>query len=77
MVIADGQPVILVLRAPDTVDEGRLAGALPPFGHLYGLPVCVDARLAEDETIHFNGGAHTYTSAWHTAISRDWCSRGW
>jgi Ala-tRNA(Pro) deacylase len=33
-------------------------GAEPPFGHLYGLPTWVDASLAEDEFITFNGGSH-------------------
>ena len=36
-------------------------GAMPPFGNLYGLPVCVDTALAEDETIVFNAGTHTDT----------------
>jgi Ala-tRNA(Pro) deacylase len=33
-------------------------GAEPPFGDLYGLPVWVDASLAEDPSIVFNGGTH-------------------
>jgi len=33
-------------------------GAEPPFGELYGLPVWVDASLAEDASIVFNGGTH-------------------
>ena len=36
-------------------------GAMPPFGNLYGLPVCVDKALAEDETIVFPAGTHTDT----------------
>jgi Ala-tRNA(Pro) deacylase len=36
-------------------------GAMPPFGNLYGLPVYVDAALAEDETIVFQAGTHTDT----------------
>jgi Ala-tRNA(Pro) deacylase len=36
-------------------------GAMPPFGNLYGLPVYVDATLAEDETIYFQAGTHTDT----------------
>jgi Ala-tRNA(Pro) deacylase len=35
------------------------AGAMPPFGNLYGLAVYVDERLAEDESIVFNAGTHT------------------
>jgi Ala-tRNA(Pro) deacylase len=34
-------------------------GAMPPFGHLYSLPVYVDERLTEDESIVFNAGTHT------------------
>ena len=55
--------------------EGRLAheeefentfpdcevGAMPPFGNLYEVPVCVEAALAEDETIVFRAGTHTDT----------------
>jgi Ala-tRNA(Pro) deacylase len=36
-------------------------GAMPPFGNLYGLTICVDQALAEDETIVFNAGTHTDT----------------
>jgi Ala-tRNA(Pro) deacylase len=33
-------------------------GAMPPFGPLFGLPVYVDNRLAEQDEIEFNGGTH-------------------
>jgi Ala-tRNA(Pro) deacylase len=33
-------------------------GAMPPFGNLYGLPVCVDNSLARDKEIAFNAGSH-------------------
>src|SRR5215217_5164100 len=36
-------------------------GAMPPFGNLYGVPVCVDRTLANDETIVFRAGTHTDT----------------
>ena len=36
-------------------------GAMPPFGNLYDVPVCVDKTLAEDETIVFRAGTHTDT----------------
>jgi Ala-tRNA(Pro) deacylase len=36
-------------------------GAMPPFGNLYEEPVCVEAALAEDETILFRAGTHTDT----------------
>jgi Ala-tRNA(Pro) deacylase len=38
---------------------GCEAGAEPPFGNLYGLPVYVDEALRKDPEIVFNGGTHT------------------
>ena len=35
------------------------AGAMPPFGNLYGMNVFVSEALAEDEAIAFNAGTHT------------------
>ena len=37
------------------------AGAMPPFGNLYNLPVYVDPSLTRDEAIVFNAGTHTQT----------------
>ncbi len=37
---------------------GCEVGAMPPFGHLYDLPVYVDSTLAQDEEIAFNAGSH-------------------
>jgi Ala-tRNA(Pro) deacylase len=37
------------------------AGAMPPFGNLYNLPVYVDESLTRDDTIVFNAGNHTQT----------------
>ncbi|MBI1791135.1 MAG: YbaK/EbsC family protein [Acidobacteria bacterium] len=34
------------------------AGAMPPFGNLYGLPVYVDESLTKDKEIAFNAGTH-------------------
>ncbi len=34
-------------------------GAMPPFGHLYGLQVYVAESLAEEPEIAFNAGTHT------------------
>jgi Ala-tRNA(Pro) deacylase len=34
------------------------AGAMPPFGNLYGMEVYVSQRLREDEAIAFNAGTH-------------------
>lgn len=36
-------------------------GAMPPFGNLYGIPVYVDERLAQNEYIVFQAGTHTDT----------------
>ncbi|HEX5690605.1 MAG TPA: YbaK/EbsC family protein [Roseiflexaceae bacterium] len=36
-------------------------GAMPPFGHLYGVRVYVDRLLANDEQIVFQAGTHTET----------------
>jgi Ala-tRNA(Pro) deacylase len=33
-------------------------GAMPPVGQLYMLPVYLDAAMAEERTIAFNGGTH-------------------
>ncbi len=35
------------------------AGAMPPFGHLYGLPVVLDRSLVKSRRIVFNAGSHT------------------
>jgi Ala-tRNA(Pro) deacylase len=34
------------------------AGAMPPFGNLYGMNVYVEEKLAEDNEIAFNAGSH-------------------
>lgn len=36
-------------------------GAMPPFGHFYGIPVYVDAALADDQWIYYQVGTHTET----------------
>lgn len=35
------------------------AGALPPFGNLYGIPIYAEARLSEQLDLAFCGGTHT------------------
>jgi Ala-tRNA(Pro) deacylase len=37
------------------------AGALPPFGNLYDVPVFVDRALGRNERIVFQAGTHTVT----------------
>lgn len=36
-------------------------GAMPPFGNLYNLAVCVDKSLTEDREIVFQAGTHVDT----------------
>ena len=36
-------------------------GAMPPFGHLFGLSVFVDPALEKDDVIYFNAGNHVQT----------------
>lgn len=36
-------------------------GAMPPFGHLYQVPVYVDRTLTEDPEIVFQAGTHVHT----------------
>ena len=43
------------------------AGAMPPFGNLYGMDVYVAPKLAEDEEIAFNAGSHTELMKLHYA----------
>lgn len=42
----------------ESVFPGCEVGAMPPFGNLFGLPVYVARRLAEDDEIAFNAGTH-------------------
>lgn len=37
------------------------AGAMPPFGNLYGMEVYVDEAIAAQKEIAFNSGTHTET----------------
>jgi Ala-tRNA(Pro) deacylase len=43
------------------------AGAMPPFGHLYGLPVYMDRSLADQPRLVFNACSHRETVALSTA----------
>ena len=58
--VTGGQNVVLASEAefrelfPDCE-----AGAMPPFGNLYGMDVYVAPKLAEDDEIAFNAGTHT------------------
>lgn len=41
-------------------------GAMPPVGHLYGMPMYVDDALADEPEIHFQAGNH------HEIVRMDW-----
>ena len=57
--VADAESVTLATenqfkdRFPDCE-----AGAMPPFGNLYEMPVYVDRSVTLDEQIAFNAGSH-------------------
>jgi Ala-tRNA(Pro) deacylase len=60
---AAGRPA---LRLATEAELARLfpecdAGAMPPFGNLYGIPVWADESLTRDEEIAFNAGNHEQT----------------
>ena len=86
VLVADGEPLLVVLPAAYQVHLGKLsvalrarevhlageellarlfddceAGAIPPFGNLYGLEVFVDRTLAMREHLEFRAGTHTET----------------
>ena len=51
------------LRMVTELELGKLfpdceLGAMPPVGTLYGLPVYLDAGIADERLIAFNGGTH-------------------
>jgi Ala-tRNA(Pro) deacylase len=41
-----------------TIFSDSEVGAVPPFGNLFGLPVYMDVRLADETYIFFNAGTH-------------------
>jgi Ala-tRNA(Pro) deacylase len=52
------------IRLSDELECNRLfpdcdAGAIPPFGELYGLPVYMDEALADNPEIVFNAGTRS------------------
>ena len=50
----------LRMATPDEVltTTGIAIGAVPPFGHIFGLPLYVDRKLQDNERIVFNAGLH-------------------
>ena len=51
----------LALASPEKVLEltGLTIGSIPPFGHLWNIPIYVDAHLMMNETIAFSAATHT------------------
>lgn len=47
----------------DELFPGVHKGAMPPFGNLFDLPVFVDRKLTDDETLYFNAGTHSQVMA--------------
>lgn len=46
-------------------------GAMPPFGGLYGIPVCMDTCLNAEPTVAFNCGSHFEVLHMKTTDFRD------
>ena len=61
--------IVLEAKQVRLAEEGEFAdlfpdcapGAMPPFGNLYGLPVCVDRALSGKESVVFRIGTHRQT----------------
>ncbi len=53
----------LRMATPDEVHEitGVTIGAVPPFGHIFSIPLYMEQGLGDNETIFFNAGLHTKT----------------
>ncbi|MGA8260460.1 MAG: YbaK/EbsC family protein [Arenicellales bacterium] len=43
----------------ESLFPGCEAGAVPPFGNLYGIPVYADRELAREDDLAFTAGLHT------------------
>jgi aspartyl-tRNA synthetase len=51
----------LRMATPEQVEEvtGVKIGAVPPFGHIFEIPLYMDTHLADETTVSFNAGLHT------------------
>jgi len=51
----------LRMATPDEVQKVTQVpiGAVPPFGHIFGIPLYMDADFAKNEYVSFNAGLHT------------------
>lgn len=53
----------LRMATPEEVERvtGVTIGAVPPFGHIFGIPIYMDAALRENSHVSFNAGLHTHS----------------
>lgn len=53
----------LRMATPAQVEEvtGVTIGAVPPFGHIFGIPAYMDAAFKENSHVSFNAGLHTHS----------------
>jgi aspartyl-tRNA synthetase len=53
----------LRMATPEEVEQitSVKIGAVPPFGHIFSVPLYMDESLRENETIYFNPGLHDKT----------------
>ena len=58
MVKIDGQMALAGEKEFQSMFPDCEAGAMPPFGNLYGLKVYADELLTHDVSIAFNAGTH-------------------
>lgn len=53
------------MATPEEVEKVTTVqiGAVPPFGHIFDIPLYLDTQLRKNETIYFNPGLHAKTIA--------------
>ncbi len=51
----------LRMATPEEVEKvtNVQIGAVPPFGHIFGIPIYVDAAIRENSSVSYNAGMHT------------------
>lgn len=60
-VLGDTQARLLSEAEVERMFPELETGAIPPLGHLFDLPMYLEAQLASEPEIAFNGGSHTST----------------
>lgn len=53
----------LRMATPEEVEKvtGVTIGAVPPFGHIFGIPIYMDAAIRTNTYVSFNAGLHTHS----------------